>query len=79
MKIKFRPGSQGYFVQANGKEWGQVDRNSGVFGAVRWWVTEVRAKNITRFSPSFRDVYFKTRQEAAEALINVQLANAQGK
>ena len=79
MKIKYRPGPAGYFVQAEGKEWGQVDRTSGFLGAVVWRVTEVRAKNVRLSGPSFRDVFFKTRQEAAETLINVQLNNAQGK
>lgn len=72
MKIKFRPGSQGYFVQAEGKEWGQVDRSSGFLGPVRWRVTEIRDSKIRLSGPSFRDVFFKTRKEAAEALINAQ-------
>ena len=72
MKIKFRDaGQRGYFVQANGKEYGAVTSRGGViWGKAFWVVNEVRGK-ARADGPSFKDVQFKTRKAAAEALIQV--------
>jgi len=72
MKIKYRDaGQRGYFVQANGKEYGAVIQRGGViWGKSVWVVNEVRGK-ARADGPSFRDVHFKTRKAAAEALIKV--------
>ena len=74
MKIKFKEGTKGYYVTADGQLYGQVDRVDGGFILTQptWVVTEIRDRKIRLDGPSLKDVSFKTRREAAEALVKVQ-------